>query len=172
MGSGVARQGLIIGLLAAVLALPAQIAVAQITVAQNACRPDTLEMRWPGGKARFGVEIAKTEAEQARGLMHRQSMPASAGMLFVFPEPKHAAFWMKNTLIPLDMLFIDASGRVMYIHPNARPNDETVIDGGEGIQYVLEINGGLSKRLAIPAGAEIRHPSIRQSAALWPCSDE
>ena len=89
-------------------------------------------------------------------------------MLFVYPRPQFAAFWMKNTLIPLDMLFIDERGRAKAIHSNAIPGDETLIPGGNGVLAVLEINGGLAKALGIGVGAEMRHP-IFGEAAHWPC---
>lgn len=137
--------------------------------AEAVCAPGTLEMRGPGGPARFNVEVADDAGERAQGLMFRESMAASAGMLFVYPKPEHARFWMKNTAIPLDMIFADAKGRVVRVHANAVPQDETAIDGGTGVQFILEINGGLAARLGIVAGSEIRHPAIAQAAAVWPC---
>ncbi len=134
-----------------------------------ACAPDTVELRGPGGVARFSVEVADSAAEQQRGLMFREKMAASAGMLFVFPKPKHAQFWMRNTLIPLDMIFADAAGRVTVVQANAIPRDETPIDGGRGVAVVLEINGGLAARLGIVPGSELRHPAIAQAGAVWAC---
>ena len=139
------------------------------TLAGAACAPETLELRGPSGVARFSVEVADEPAEQAKGLMFREKMAASAGMLFVFPAPKHASFWMKNTLIPLDMIFADAAGRVTRVHAMAVPGDETPIDGGEGVAMVLEINGGLAARLGIAPGSELRHPAVDQSLAAWSC---
>ncbi|MFT4148960.1 MAG: DUF192 domain-containing protein [Paracoccaceae bacterium] len=133
------------------------------------CRPDVVDIRWPGGKARFQVELAETPEAQQRGLMFRAELAPSAGMLFVFPEAKHASFWMKDTLIPLDMLFADASGRITRIHPDAIPHDETPIDGGGGVKFVLEINGGLAARLHMPEGAEMRSPVIEPRTAAWAC---
>ncbi|GAB1480497.1 DUF192 domain-containing protein [Paracoccaceae bacterium] len=138
-------------------------------VADAACAPDTVELRGPSGLARFHVELADEPAEQAKGLMFREKLAASAGMLFVFPAPKHASFWMKNTLIPLDMIFADAAGRVTHVHAMAVPGAETPIVGGEGVAMVLEINGGLAARLGIAPGSELRHPSVEQSGAAWPC---
>lgn len=140
--------------------------------AHAGCAPDVLEVRGPAGTQRFSIEVADDEAERNQGLMFREKMPLSAGMLFVYEQPKHAYFWMKNTLIPLDMIFADATGRVMQVHPDAVPLDETAIDGGEGVALVLEINAGLAKRMGIAAGAELRHPAIAQSGAVWPCSGE
>jgi uncharacterized membrane protein (UPF0127 family) len=102
--------------------------------------------------------------------MHRESLPRSSGMLFVYEEPGSPAFWMRNTLIPLDMLFIDAEGRVAHIHENAVPHDETPIPGGDGILMVLEINGGLARQLGVTEGSEMRHPALDPARAAWPCA--
>ncbi len=134
------------------------------------CLPQTLDIRGPSGQQRFSVEIADDAAGRQKGLMFRESMPMSAGMLFVFESPKHSAFWMKNTLIPLDMIFVDSTGTVTQVHSNAIPLDETSIDGGDDVAFVLEINGGLAKRMGIAAGAQIRHPMVQQNSAKWPCT--
>jgi uncharacterized membrane protein (UPF0127 family) len=134
-----------------------------------ACTPEVVDIRGTFGQARFSVELADTGAERAQGLMLRESLPMSGGMLFVYGAPQRASFWMKNTLIPLDMIFADPSGRVTRVHSNAIPGDETPIDGGEGVSAVLEINGGLAAKLGIGPGAELRHPSIEAAVAAWPC---
>ncbi len=159
MGSGNAAVWLIAGLAAAVWP----------GAALAACAETTVELRGPGGQQRFTVEVADDDAERARGLMFREEMAMSAGMLFVYEEPRRASFWMKNTLIPLDMIFADARGVVTRVHANAIPVDETPIDGGDGVQFTLEINGGLAARMGIVEGAELRHPSIAQDIAAWPC---
>ncbi|WP_245897819.1 DUF192 domain-containing protein [Pseudoprimorskyibacter insulae] len=133
--------------------------------------PDTLWLRGDWGTARFTVEIADDAEERAQGLMHRSSMPRAAGMLFVYPYPRAVAFWMRNTLIPLDMVFADSEGVVRHIHSNAVPLDETPIPGGDDIQYVLEINGGLSSSMGITVGSQIQHLSIGQTDAAWPCDN-
>lgn len=132
------------------------------------CSPSEVLLRWPGGSARFSVELADDAEERAQGLMFREKMAREAGMLFVYPRPQFAAFWMKNTLIPLDMLFIDERGRVKSIHADAIPGDETLIPGGNGVLAVLEINGGLAEALGIKVGAEMRHPIFGETAH-WPC---
>ena len=76
---------------------------------------------------------------------------------------------MKNTLIPLDIIFADMTGKVTRVHANAIPQDLTPIDGGEGVGFVLEINGGLAEKLGIGPGTEFRHPTIPQDNAAWPC---
>jgi hypothetical protein len=127
-----------------------------------------VELKLPSGAtARFAVEVADDAAERNRGLMFREHLPTSAGMLFIYERPQRASFWMKNTLIPLDMVFADAAGRVTRVHEGAVPGDLTVIDGGEGVQFVLEINARLAARLGIGPGAVMRHPAIADAA--WPC---
>ena len=133
------------------------------------CAPDRVDLRGDWGSARFTVEVADDAASRAQGLMNRESMPRTAGMLFLYERPQRASFWMKNTLIPLDMIFMDPTGTVTRIHENAVPHDETPIDGGSGVQAVLEINGGLSRVMGIGVGTELRHPGLDQSAAAWPC---
>ncbi len=137
--------------------------------AAAACRGDQAEFRWDGGWARFNVEIADDAAERAQGLMFREKMPASAGMLFIYDQPQDVAFWMKNTLIPLDMLFIDAAGRVAKVHAKAVPGDLTAIPGAPATLMVLEINGGLAGRLGIGPGAEMRSAALDQAKAAWRC---
>lgn len=133
------------------------------------CRADVVELRGGFGQARFAVELADTDESRARGLMFRESLPRMSGMLFVFDAPQRAMFWMENTLIPLDMLFFDDSGRLSRVHHQARPLDRTTIDGGDGIRFVLEINGGMARQLGIRPGAELRHPAIDADVAAWPC---
>lgn len=163
MGSGSQVFGL---MKIAVLALWAGTAVAE------PCREDAVMLRSDAGMVRFRVELADDAAERAQGLMNRETLSPSAGMLFVYPQPKRVAFWMKNTLIPLDMIFLDASGTVQKVHHEATPHDETPIFGGNAIQSVLEINGGLSRKIGIAEGWQLRHPSIDQDVAAWPCGED
>jgi uncharacterized membrane protein (UPF0127 family) len=139
--------------------------------AAQSCAPDVLDLRDPDATLRFQVEVADTDAERAQGLMHREQMARFAGMLFVYPEPGTVAFWMRNTLIPLDMLFFDETGRLTRIHENAVPLDETAIPGGDDVRLVLEINGGMASQLGIELGAELRHPAVDQELAAWPCTE-
>ena len=140
-----------------------------VSGAYAACDPGVIDVRNENASARFTIEIADDPAEQAQGLMFVEELPQFSGMLFINEAPRRTAFWMKNTLIPLDMLFIDATGRVQTLHENATPLSEETIDGGEDILAVLEINGGLSKKLGIREGAEVRHPSFDAATAAWPC---
>lgn len=134
------------------------------------CAPDVVDFRWPGGKAHFSVEIADDAKERAKGLMFREKLAVGAGMLFAYDNPGTVAFWMKNTPLPLDLVFVGADGRVRHIAANAIPFDETAIPGGDGIQFVLEINGGLAGRLGLDEGAEMRHPLVDPALAVWPCA--
>tara|TARA_R110002049_G_scaffold23545_3_gene83373 strand:+ start:94924 stop:95385 length:462 start_codon:yes stop_codon:yes gene_type:complete len=137
--------------------------------AAGACRDDAVMLRGDWGKARFSIEVADEPEEQARGLMHRTSLPGSAGMLFIYDSPRRLSFWMRDTLIPLDMLFVDARGVVQYIHHRAVPLDESPIPGGDDLLSVLEINGGMSERLGITVGTQLRHPAFATYDPAWPC---
>ena len=103
------------------------------------------------------VDTAET---RARGLMYRQELGPDAGMLFDFFEERPVSFWMRNTFIPLDMLFIASDGTIRNIHINARPHDPTSIPSGGPVQFVLEIPGGRSKELGIKAGDTVTHDRI------------
>lgn len=133
------------------------------------CREDLADLRWADGQARFRVEVVDDAAERAQGLMHRDHLAQSAGMLFVYPRPQMAAFWMRNTLIPLDMVFFDATGQVVKVHAGAVPGDETPISSDQPVRYVLEINAGLAERIGIAPGAVLRHPAVDAALAAWRC---
>lgn len=134
------------------------------------CAADQVEIRTISGQVqRFSVEVADDAEVRAKGLMFREKMPMASGMLFVFPEPKRASFWMQNTPLALDMVFADQTGRVTHVHENAVPLDPTPIDGGPGVAFVLEVNAGLAGPLGITPGAALRHPAISGDDALWPC---
>lgn len=133
------------------------------------CSPDRLGLRGDWGEALFTIELADTAASRERGLMFRDSLAPGAGMLFVYDRPQQALFWMKNTLIPLDMIFVDRTGIVTRVHSNAIPGDLTPIDGGASVYAVLEVNGGLASRYGIVAGSVMRHPAFADGPAAWPC---
>ncbi len=137
--------------------------------ATAACSPNRVTLSGEKGEVSFSVEIADDAAERGQGLMFRESMPMSSGMLFVYEEPKSVAFWMKNTLIPLDMIFLNEQGVVEKVHENAVPGDLTPIPGGDNILVVLEINGGLARRLGIEAGTKMRHEVFDPAIAALPC---
>lgn len=133
------------------------------------CSSGAVFLRGDWGEARFSVEVADDSAERAQGLMHRESMASAAGMLFVYEKPQTASFWMRNTLIPLDMLFVDSRGVVQHIHHMAKPHDESAILGGDNILAVLEINGGMAKKMRIAQGSSLRHPAFSDNNPAWPC---
>lgn len=120
-------------------------------------RLETVEIATSRGRARFQVEIAATRAEQARGLMFRKSLAPDRGMLFVYRRPQPAAYWMKNTLIPLDIIFIQPDGRILSIARNARPHDETPLSSGGLVLGVLEIAGGRAAQLGVLPGDRVAH---------------
>ncbi len=119
-------------------------------------RTEPLEIRTQHGVRRFQVEIADTEQTRERGLMFRKAMAGDKGMLFDFKTPQPVSFWMKNTLIPLDMVFITADGRILSIARNAVPMDETPIASGGDILGVLEIRGGRAAELGLEPGDRVR----------------
>lgn len=100
----------------------------------------------------FVAELALNNAEREQGLMFRKSMPLENGMLFDFGEARDVAMWMRNTLIPLDMLFIAGDGRITHIHENAVPHSEAIISSRGAVKFVLELNGGTAKRYGIKPG--------------------
>ncbi|MEX1660640.1 DUF192 domain-containing protein [Thioclava sp. 15-R06ZXC-3] len=133
------------------------------------CRDDLAIVSQNGQLSQFNVEIADTPAARAQGLMGRPHMPSSAGMLFVYPTARDVSFWMHDTLLGLDIIYIDAAGRVVHIARNAKPMDDTPLPSGAPVQFVLEINGGLAARLGIKEGALLAHPRIDQARAAFPC---
>ncbi len=162
MGGGAPRTRLILRAAAMLLALA-------VPALARDCSDGRVDLRGPWGQARFTVEVVDSPQERAQGLMFRDSLPQSSGMLFVYGTPGRASFWMKNTLIPLDILFADATGRITRIHRDAVPGDLSGIDGGPGVKLAIEINGGLAARLGITEGTEVRHPAIAAATAVWPC---
>ena len=106
----------------------------------------------------FGVELATTPEEQTRGLMFRRELPDGQGMLFDFHREQPTSFWMKNTYIPLDMMFIRADGRIARIAENTVPLSEELVPSGGPVRAVLEVIGGTSKRLGIAPGDRVSHP--------------
>lgn len=146
---------------------PAPVAVCTSNVALIRVAPDRA--------LSFAVELADTDESRARGLMFRRDLPAGQGMLFIYPEPQPVSFWMRNTLIPLDMVFADAQGVIRHIHANARPLDETPIPGAavgdpdRDRLMVLEIAGGEAARLGLEPGMVLAHPGLDPETAAWPC---
>lgn len=109
----------------------------------------------------FIVEIARTDRQQRQGLMFRRRLASNEGMLFVYSSAKILKMWMKNTYLPLDMLFIDARGRIVNIVERTIPGSLEEISSVEQAMAVLEVNGGTSSRLKIQKGDRVRHPAFR-----------
>jgi uncharacterized membrane protein (UPF0127 family) len=113
-----------------------------------------------GARHAVTVELARTDPERARGLMHRTALAPDAGMLFLFDETSQHDFWMKNTLIPLDMIFISEDGRVTGVVARAVPGDLTPRTAGGPSRYVLEVNGGWAEAHAVGAGDRVRFENV------------
>lgn len=111
-----------------------------------------------GGKHRFTVELAETPAQQEQGLMFRHRLAPDAGMLFDFKQPIAATMWMHNTLIPLDMLFVDQHGRIVNIAQRAVPESDATIAAAAPVRAVIELNGGTAERLGIKPGDRVLYP--------------
>lgn len=108
----------------------------------------------------FTAELALSNAQREQGLMFRKAMPLESGMLFDFGQERDVAMWMRNTLIPLDMLFIARDGRITHIHENAVPHSEAIISSRGPVKFVLELNGGTAKRYGIKPGDMVRSGQI------------
>jgi uncharacterized protein len=117
-----------------------------------------IQIRSGSRNHRFTVEIARTPDEQATGLMNRQSLAPDRGMIFPYAPPQPAAFWMKNTLIPLDMIFIRADGSIARVAANTVPLSLEPVPAGEPVAAVLEIAGGRSAELGLSAGDRVDWP--------------
>lgn len=114
-----------------------------------------------GQRQRLWLEIARTPDELAYGLMKLKELPGTDGMLFVMPQPQPLHFWMKDTLMPLDMLFIDAEGTVMRIEAEADPGSERFISSWRPAKAVLEIQGGLAARWDIKVGDKLLYKDFQ-----------
>jgi uncharacterized membrane protein (UPF0127 family) len=140
--------------LAAIACAPTS-AERQAAAEAPAARMVPLEIRTAKGVLRYRVEVAITEQEQARGLMYRTSLPPMGGMIFPMKPPRFASFWMKNTYIPLDLIFIRPDGTIERIAANAAPEDLTPIQSGEPVSAVLEIIGGGAVANGITPGDKV-----------------
>ena len=132
---------------------PAQAPLAERSAAGLEQLP--LTIRSASGTHRFTAEVARTPEEQATGLMHRQSLAPDRGMLFPYEPPQSASFWMKNTLIPLDMIFIRPDGTIARIAANTVPLSLDPVPSLEPVSAVLEIAGGRSAELGIREGDRV-----------------
>jgi len=123
-----------------------------------------LSIRTAAGEHRFTVELARSPRQQSQGLMFRRRLAADAGMLFLHPVPRRATMWMKNTFIPLDMLFVAADGRITQIVERTTPHSLEVIASDRPVSAVLELNAGTAARLGIRIGDRLVHPAFRDAS--------
>ncbi len=143
----------VVGIMGSVAFLPNASAMAD----KQTTRLEPLTIKGENKEYHFLVEIADSSSERRRGLMHRENLPIDNGMIFLFDDPAPLSFWMKNTLIPLDIMFLDERGVIQHIHRNAVPHSREHIAPDDPAIAVLEINGGLSDTLGIKVGDRVVH---------------
>jgi len=123
---------------------------------------EILEIASRSGVHVFAVEMAVTDEQRSRGLMHRRSLPSGRGMLFDFKQDQVVSMWMRNTYISLDMIFIRADGTIAKIAENTEPLSERIVSSGMPVRAVLEVVAGTSRRLGIAPGDRVAHPMFRR----------
>ena len=130
-------------------------------VGQPELKPlEPLQVKTDRGSQAFMVEVADSPREREYGLMCRKAMAADRGMLFLFPRAEPQAFWMRNTLIPLDIIYIGANGRVVSISRNAQPLDESPQPSAGPAQFVLELAGGRAAQIGLLPGDRVLHRAM------------
>jgi len=134
---------------------------ALIGVALALPRSDLL-LETASSQFRFEVEIADDPSERAKGLMYRETLADNAGMLFLYPEPQEVEFWMKNTPLSLDIVFVRKDGSIARIAEQTIPFSTDMIASGEEVSAVLEVKGGMMRQLGIAVGDRLRHPAVSQ----------
>jgi uncharacterized membrane protein (UPF0127 family) len=146
----------------ALLLLPALLTAAVMANAADGQSPDNpiqvLTILTAAGPRHYNVELAQTPAQMEQGLMFRRELAPDAGMIFDFKQPTVATMWMRNTLIPLDMLFVDAKGRIVNIHERAVPRSDAIIAAAAPVRAVIELNGGTAARDGIKPGDRVIFP--------------
>lgn len=148
--------------------LPAFLSYISTAHARMAVEPLTIQPAGGGEPRRFQVEVARTDQEKSVGLMFRTKLADDAGMLFAYGPPQTITMWMRNTYIPLDMLFIQADGTIARIEVNTEPLSERIIDSGMPVSAVLELAGGAAERLGIKAGDKVSHPIFKTGVTVKP----
>ncbi|GJE75046.1 DUF192 domain-containing protein [Methylorubrum suomiense] len=147
----------------AALSAPLAVACAEAPAAgTEQAKTEPLAILAQDGRRAFQVEVMRNDAQRAKGLMYRRSMPADHGMLFDFERPLPVNMWMKNTYIPLDMVFIRSDGSIARIAADTEPLSTQIIASGEPVLAVLELNAGTAAKLGIRAGDRIEHPLFRR----------
>ncbi len=149
------------------VARPCLLALLALCFTMTACQaqPKVIIATQEGREIAFEVEIADTPAKRELGLQYRRELPADRGMIFLFPHEAEQTFWMKNTPIPLDMIFINSDRRIIGIAEQAVPFSLDPRSVGRASRFVLEVNGGLSKRYGIQAGDSVRFQGISAESA-------
>jgi len=146
------------------LAPRAHPALAQTRAEARAAEASALEIVTSRGEVHsLQVEVARTPEEQSRGLMFRRGLAPDAGMLFLNDPPRVMTMWMRNTILPLDMIFFDPQGRVTRIVERTVPFSEAIIPSGGPVRGVLEVNAGTAARLGLKPGDRIAHPAVGQA---------
>ena len=149
------------GLAPALRRAAAVAAIATVALPLAACSDEgRLVLHSSTGDYSFNVDVVDTPESRAKGLMFVQELADDAGMLFDFKEERPVSFWMRNTFIPLDMIFVGADGVVKNIHVNARPHDVTGIPSEGPVQFVLEIPGGRSVEIGLKPGDTMEHDRV------------
>ncbi|GJE69216.1 DUF192 domain-containing protein [Methylorubrum podarium] len=148
--------------LAALAAVPVGPLRAQDAAPAAQAATEPLGIVGKSGRHAFQVEVMRTDAQRAKGLMYRRSMAADHGMLFDFERPAPATMWMKNTYLSLDMVFIRSDGSIARIAADTEPLSTKVIPSGEPVLAVLELNAGTAAKLGIRAGDRVEHPMFKR----------
>jgi uncharacterized membrane protein (UPF0127 family) len=156
-----------IGLSLAVIAGPVPVGVA-VAADASVRQEDALRIEAKGTTHPFRVEVAATPEARTRGLMYRDHLAEDAGMLFVWPRSQPVRMWMKNTLVPLDMLFLDDAGRIVGVVERAVPHDLTPLGPDRPVRAVLELAGGTVRRLGLAEGQRVRHPALDSGSMAAP----
>lgn len=131
--------------------------------AQASFPRDTLSIQTEEQRYHFDVELALDDSHRQYGLMFRDSLPEMSGMLFVYERRREMSMWMKNTFIPLDILFLDGNGKIMNIAKSAQPRSVSIIRSKREAKAVLELNGGLTDKLKIEVGDRIIHSTFKNT---------
>jgi uncharacterized membrane protein (UPF0127 family) len=143
------------------LSIVPAVAVLIATAVAAAAELQPLEVVTRNGVHTFAVEMALTPEQQQQGLMFRRELPEGQGMLFDFRREQETAFWMKNTFIPLDMIFIRADGKIHRIAANTTPLSEALVPSLGPVRAVLEVLGGITRKLGITTGDQVAHPIFK-----------
>lgn len=157
-GYCVLRSGVAWDLGRRLLQAAAFVILALLTWPAAAADQSTLEIVSKSGVHVFSVEVVSNDADRAKGLMFRKELPEGRGMLFDFHRDQDVAMWMRNTYIPLDMIFIAGDGRIRRIAENTEPLSERIIPSGGPVRAVLEVIGGTARKLGIAPGDRVAHP--------------